>query len=403
MAKGGQEKGKGFDFNVFLIGGAGAILLIWMFWFVGHNFITWLGMRTRQWELLAMGWVAHFFIGDNAMQTFGRSYANSPTANLSFDSFLQVMKESGTYVVYLYTPILAGIGVYLWRLSPTENFKKSHTMASLAKQEAAIWPEIRPALIQNLVKGDIRKGPWKVSQTEWEFARAHNLVSYPDGAGKDPFAVKGAPSEKTSQKEIFNREAAASLFVEQLGNRWRGVEYLPPYLKGIYAALGVRVAAIPLNDTKLKKAAIDESDTLLRKMASDYADAKGDISKVDFSWADPIIKKNASSEFVEMALLRHAYVFTIIATMLQVARADGVVASSMFIWLRPVDRRMWYILENVGGYCFVPECAGIAAHWLMEKEVGTRLMFPSIMEAVDGLELGLGAYQEEDEKIALFK
>lgn len=399
-----QEKGKGLDVNVLALGALGAAITLWIIWFAFHNFITWLALRTRQWELLALGTLAQPFLGpENNMLKISQFYSENSSVNLTFGSFVQIMRESGVYVVFIYCPIIIFFGYKIFKLSPTENFKRNHTMDSLAKQESKIWPEIRPPLLQRLDQGDLRRGPWRVSMTEWEFVRAFKLVDYAEDTGEDIYAIPGAPKEENANKEIFNREKARSLFAEQLGEIWNSYKSMPPHMKGLFAAFSVRVAAIPLIDSDAKKSAIKESDRLLRQMASNYADVNGDYKKMDFSWADAVIAETTKSEFVQLAIQRHAYLYTIMATMLQVARSDGVVASAMFTWVRPVDRRLWYTLENVGGYCFVTECAGIAAHWLAEKEIGTRLMYPTIEEAVKGLELGLSLYQEEDEKLALFK
>lgn len=402
MAKNQQEKGKGLDVNVLALSAIGVAITMWIAWFTFHNFITWLAMRTRQYELLALGTLAKPFIGDNNMLRISEFYANNSSVNLTFSSFVQIMKESGIYVVYIYCPIIVWLGIHLWRLSPTENFKRNHTMESLSKQESELWPEIKPPLMFNLDKGNMQKGPWRIALTEWEFARKYELL-YRENEGQQSYHIPGSPIEDLSNPEIFDKSKARALFSEQLGNRWVGYKKLPPYIKGIYAALSVRISAIPLIDTKVKKSVIAESDRLFRLMASDYVKNKGDVKKMDFSWADDIVEKTKSSEFIVLTHQRHAYIYTVMATMLQIARADGVLASAMFTWLRPTDRRLWYILENVGGYCFVPESAGIAAHWLAEKEIGIKLLNPYVEEAVKGLDFGLKQYQEKDEITEYFK
>ena len=83
---------------------------------------------------------------------------------------------------------------------------------------------------------------------------------------------------------------------------------------------------------------------------------------------------------------RHAYVLTTMATLLQMARTDGVVATADFLWLKPVDRRLWYMLNSIGRQTVVPEISGPYAHWLAEKKIGRPLVAPMVKEAVTGLE-----------------
>jgi intracellular multiplication protein IcmP len=45
---------------------------------------------------------------------------------------------------------------------------------------------------------------------------------------------------------------------------------------------------------------------------------------------------------------------------------SGVLQSALFLWLKPKDRRLWYILNNVGRKVAWPEITGVFAHWQFE-------------------------------------
>jgi intracellular multiplication protein IcmP len=396
MAKNGGEKGNGLNVGVIVILIVLMGVLAYVIWAGGHNFITWVAVRSRQWQLAVLGYAMMPFVADaaNGPLQYFRAYAQTSTVDITFGSLVTVLSESGRYLRWLYLPILAAVTVWVVRRAPTARFKQAHTMKTLAKQESKLWPEISPVLGLDLFKGDITKGAWRVSLTEWEFARKFKLLA---PIPRDEQLRDGG------QVERLDCEAAQLLFAEQLGPQWQGYAKLPAYAKGIFAALATRVAAVPLDDFKGKQAAVSASDGMFRRMATDFADAKGDWKKVDFSWADAVAAKALDNELVKIALARHAYVFTVMATLLQVARSDGVVASAMFTWLRPVDRRLWYILNGVGGYTFVAESAGIAAHWLAEKEIGSMLLIPHVSSAVNGLQSALEEYIEEDPNEAYFK
>jgi intracellular multiplication protein IcmP len=85
----------------------------------------------------------------------------------------------------------------------------------------------------------------------------------------------------------------------------------------------------------------------------------------------------------------HAYILTVMASMLTLARLDGVQASADFLWLKPIDRRLWYILNTVGRQTPFVEVAGIFAHWVAEKELERKLLIPMVEEATNALELAL--------------
>jgi len=112
-------------------------------------------------------------------------------------------------------------------------------------------------------------------------------------------------------------------------------------------------------------------------------------TKINFSGVDALCKKHAGAKLVKQRVVNHAYVMTVMASMLEGARDDGVQASADFLWLKPVDRRLWYMLNTVGRQTPFVEIAGVFAHWVAEKEAGRRLVMPLVEEATNALQLAL--------------
>ena len=81
------------------------------------------------------------------------------------------------------------------------------------------------------------------------------------------------------------------------------------------------------------------------------------------------------------------------ASFLSASRDDGVVPSSEFLWLKPLDRRLWYMLNSVGRQTPFAEVGGPFAHWLAEKSMGRRLIAPMIDEAIKALEIAVKEIQ----------
>ena len=92
---------------------------------------------------------------------------------------------------------------------------------------------------------------------------------------------------------------------------------------------------------------------------------------------------------VQKVIQSHAYVLTTMASMLEAAREDGVQASADFLWLKPLDRRMWYMLNTVGRQTPFAEVAGPFSHWTAEKEMGRKLLVPMVEEATNALDIAL--------------
>jgi intracellular multiplication protein IcmP len=120
---------------------------------------------------------------------------------------------------------------------------------------------------------------------------------------------------------------------------------------------------------------------------------------MDFRGVDALLKKHENTKVVQKILQSHAYVMTVMAAMLVGARMDGVQATADFLWLKPIDRRLWYVLNTMGRQTPFVESAGPYAHYVAEKEAGRKLLIPMIESATNALELALKSmvYHPEEE------
>lgn len=359
------KQGGGDDFGKtegnFLFGLLALIIIAVGVWFLlGPHFSALMG-TLRRYEMVPFAMFFERAAGIHAslVQLNGGSMSfNDTRSMLGTDG-------SGYYVRWLYVLLFPVLGVLLLVQNTRGRYQRQHSMASLTKQEAVVWPEIAPVVGKQelLVKGDEQQGEWRVALTEWEFADKHGLAKREDGK--------------------LDRDKARVVFAAQLGPRWSGPDALPPHRKGLYAAFLLRVAGEPT-----------EGLAKFRLMSRTFA-ADG-LAGMDTSFADAVIAKHGEHPNVKRAIAQHAYVSTVMATLLQLSRADGVLASPMFIWLKTVDRGLWYMLNNVGRYAFHVECAGTASHWLFEKTVGQACASPMVEKAIDGLQMGLAEYKADD-------
>jgi intracellular multiplication protein IcmP len=241
-------------------------------------------------------------------------------------------------------------------------------MKDLLEAEQVNWPQIAPVAKLNLVKADIDKGPWAMAMTPMQFCKRHQLLE----------EFRRGPQEGMTRKEWdrievkLKRGQANKIFATQLGALWAGPHKLPPHIKVLYAVFGARLN----NDT-------EAASKMLKQLAA------SSTSKLDFTGAEELLKKHENTKLVQKAIQPHAYVLTVMASMLEGARQDGVQASADFLWLKPIDRRLWYILNTVGRQTPGAEVAGIFAHWVAEKEADRKLLVPMIEEATNALELAL--------------
>ena len=69
-----------------------------------------------------------------------------------------------------------------------------------------------------------------------------------------------------------------------------------------------------------------------------------------------------------------------------------MLAVAEFIWLKPLDRPLWYMLSSVGRQTVFPEVAGPFCHWLVERRLRRPLVVPMIQCAIDSLNEALAEF-----------
>ena len=245
-----------------------------------------------------------------------------------------------------------------------------YNMKKLRLQENAIWPQFSPILHENLVDVDIDEGHWRMSEQPMQFAKKYNLLEEYVKDGKLLAKVK--------------REAAVEVFSAQMGPIWDSrVDTQPPYIQALFAAFAAKA----------------EDDGEACKVLL-YQISKSSLSgKLDFSGTRQLLHKHIKSKKVGRAAGPHAYVLTMMASMLELARGDGVLATSEFLWLKSIDRKLWYMLNNVGRRTAFPEVSGPFAHWIVEKRLRRPLKVPVVVTAVDALEeaISLIVYKKDED------
>ena len=240
-------------------------------------------------------------------------------------------------------------------------------MQSLREQEQRNWSSIMPVVKEDLMKVDLLAGPWAMASTPIEFARKYQLLKKED-------AILDGNTPGQEMTAGLKRGDAKRILTLQLGPYWEGFDKCQPHVVALAAVFCARVnqdrdAAAAILNT------IDKTFALNRKP--------------DFSKGRAILRQYYNRENILDVTGRHAYLLTMMASLLDAARDDGVVATSEFLWLKVVDRRLWYMLNSVGRQTPFVEVAGPFAHWLAEKAMKKRCLVPMIDEAIKALELGV--------------
>lgn len=228
--------------------------------------------------------------------------------------------------------------------------------------------------------------------------------------------------KRSRQCYKLDRERARKMFVRQLGFRYGGnltteqakQRALEKLVKDIPKAHAAILAAFILfwrDGGKAGERLLDQfnngfaylGDKKVFEFTEDMIDMKhvfGIIEDYLFGH-DPVDEdypyRRASDEDreqVRKAVLSHAWLNTMMIGMFNKAREASILITSSFIWLRPIDRTLWSTLNNTGrendkNVTAHPECAGVFAHYMIEKIAGFAVDKPDVDEAVIALEHGL--------------
>lgn len=295
--------------------------------------------------------------------------ANSKPLNMSIEQLVKLSSSVGRYYMIPIALIIGSLAAYTYFRNISEQFKHIYSMSSLRKSELRIWPQISPVVKVDLVKKSLDEGPWATSLTPMLFAKKNKLL--------EETKEKGRVTVKLLDG------AAYRVLALQVGQFWRGIETLPLHIQALYAIFLARAN----RDRKV-------ADALLLQISTSALTAK-----LDFKGVGEIVAKHKDSKIAKFAEKKHAYVLPMMATLLEMARTDGVLATAEFLWLKPIDRPLWYMLNSVGRQTAFPEVAGAFAHWLAEKKVDKPLKVPMVDEAVQALGSAIKEmiYEPEDE------
>jgi intracellular multiplication protein IcmP len=373
MAKGGPEPQQSSADNsldlLWLV--VICILAVVFIWYFGKVYISTAVLKIRAGEIIAIrfvleGWgkLLSFFglpgpdlsVLNNWLHFASTHYGSA----LEFQWLERISDAVGKYLRFPAAIILILISVWLYNGSIANRFKNTYDIAKFRDLEKVNWPHISPVVHLDLIKTSLDEGPWAMALTPMAFCKKYHLINEEMKDGKII--------------AVLRKGTAHRIFSLQLGSRWSGVENLPIHLKALFAVFAARVDG----DKKTP-------DQLLAQISTSSEEGKS----LDFTGTMELLKKHANSKAVKKIVSLHAYVATVLASLLTAAREVGVLASSEFLWLKPVDRRMWYVLNGVGRQTSVVEIAGVYAHWVAEKKIGLPLEVPMVEEAVKGMELAL--------------
>ncbi len=396
---GGQEPGKDNSYFIlwllFLIG-----LIAGVIWWTLHEQLKMLLIYVRLIELETVAFFVNLLPSNlippewfdvasfQAQVRFDQQFAESLNPRtLSLNEARYISERAGKYLLYPLAMLIAGIGLFYYLHNINMRLKHKYNMRTLLASEKEIWPQVKIVNTLDILKEDLESGPWAMAQTPMQYAKQHHLSIVESIEKQDS---KFSKMQTPDFKVTLDRMRAERVLAAQLGRIWRGVEAMPPYRRALFAVFAGRGG----RDTKA-------AQNLVKQLASSAA-----AGQLDCSGADELWKKHISNAGIQKIIASHAYEFTVFISLLMFAREDGVLPSCDFLWVKPLDRRLWYVINTVGRQTPAVEVGGIFAHWNTEAALKRPLSVPIVIDAVNALEVALSEVlyiPNDEERAAILK
>ena len=338
------------------------LLVIYLIWYFAHEHIVAFIFKLNVWQ----GKLVSLFVNDPKLSADIYLMETIDPISVKWNQFVTLTGSVGNYIRYPFIVILSVLAFWLYNSNIKLKFRRVHDMKTLRMQEQKNWTSIMPVVKEDLIDTDITKGPWAMAMSPLEFSRRHKLLKKED-------TILETPMPGMEMTAGIRRGDAKRVFTLQLGPYFDGFERCSPHVCALAAIFFARI-------NRDRSAATLILNTVNMTWTS---------GKPNYAIAKPILKKYINTELVQEAIGKHAYLMTVMASLLQAARADGVVPCSEFLWLKPTDRRLWYMLNCVGRQTPFSEVAGPFAHWIAEKALRRPSMVPMIDEAIKALENGV--------------
>ncbi|WP_192484605.1 MULTISPECIES: hypothetical protein [Cysteiniphilum] len=181
--------------------------------------------------------------------------------------------------------------------------------------------------------------------------------------------------------------------IEQLGEVWHINTQLSIEVYGLFTAFALCVC-----DQR------QASNELLERLTG-YFSADGSVNKklsrkrlyIDI---DKYFPQCLDHPKIKQIITEHHFTSTLLCELLAQARRGGILASSGFLWLKKVNRTLWYVLNNVGRKTFFVEGAAVIVHWQAERSLKKPIATPMLQKLIMALQQEYQLYKtvERNEK-----
>jgi len=298
-------------------------------------------------------------------------------------------KYTGRWYRWLLAPLMLLMAYYVYKRSIIETYVRRLDMWQLVLNNLQDFPCLAPIVqVGPITDQPYNSGPWAVAKSPVQFAAENGLLLQPESGRPYPveevLTAEGLPKADSPAQGRANRldeERLSALLSAQLGEKFGGdLALMAPHQLGL--ALAFLAQGMDQKDLAFKT-----FDQLSRTW--DKETNRVNISGVAEQLAELV--GSLRPEFVPEVEKHKAYVNVFLMALLRWARTKGALPSSLWIWLRPTDRFLFYSLNQLGGRTAWVEGLGSWSHYLAEVEAGGPVFEARVEKGAAGLRASLTA------------
>ena len=314
-------------------------------------------------------------------------------ATLTWERMTGILSYTGKWIRWPLSLFLVLLGVMAIFMGRVKKLIRRLNMETLLRHNAESFPCLLPVVGRGkylLSPESYDAGLWRIARSPLQFAVEHGLLVDDDGKPFPPDQVLshglGSADAPAWGKARLDEAKALEVLQKQLGPVYKGIAVLSPCRKGLAAAF----VAYAGGDKQEAVGFLD--DLSLSYLEKDGVPACAALEDEKLQKRLDAALKKHKGILTEQSVARHtSFELVWLMALLTRARKKGVLATSQFIFLRPLDRALWYALSQCGGRAAWAEGFAPWAHYMAEEKAGRVLYEPKLEQAVAALRDALAA------------
>lgn len=330
-------------------------------WFLGRQYIVYaiFGLKWAQMKVYEMT-VGLGSVGRDYLEYIeGVFRGEIDPSTIPWEHFSAVADRVGSVMKVGVSGLILALAVLVVFRMKGNGYSAQFTLGQLISFQARHWKTLATSAGFNPDKGSKNMMP-AMRPVDWIHSLGHKV--------------------KMTKALTFEPEIRAAVEIglkKQLGPSWKPVPKLPLHVRCLLAIFATH--------TTRKGSALDLRQQIAVIFATTTDKAKRDRQ------LEELIAPHLANEKIMKPLLekaeKHAFVNTVMIRLLQHVRIEaGVLASADFLWVKDLDRSLWYALNDTGRHAYHIESAGIYSHFFHEMVARRAILEPKVDNAILGLE-----------------